>query len=538
MESGEVVAENDQSNPAEDPPPMSDPPKEVEISPPPILTPKARKKRFKAEKKVPKSRIPVPTSVYVSSAVRPGFLEDLSAQVYGDEGLRKRRGRRGDQAEQPFDYGPPGILHRRIRRGSSSELGDSSVELLGPVDTLETDESDAVEELLGEGVDIHRAESDIHSDIPPSQRKKKAYHKIREDEEVTRDHYLPPSSRISTGEKKSVTWHGDDGTGDSRTPSRSISKSPVQGGEIKTSILKTPSRSTATKKPAKKIGGNKLPIYEDTSGQSSGGEGKLPPPLKPDRRSETPEKIEQKLTEEGLSDAEAGARLLELCKKCDWYEVDGYLRYFEKRVRNGTSPDPKPLATLKDEASGLTPLMYAVKDSRIPIVDRMIEMGCSVNETNKDGLAPIHLAALHSREEVIRFLITKKADIAALTAKDKQNVIHLATTRRTGNSAAILRTFLNALPPEARLEPDGNGKVPIFVAVEKGLRSSCQELLMHQREEQLKLTCGDAGDTPLHAATRSKNLEICRILADSGSDVNLGNVSKPFEIKKIRPIWG
>ena len=35
------------------------------------------------------------------------------------------------------------------------------------------------------------------------------------------------------------------------------------------------------------------------------------------------------------------------------------------------------------QENGWTPLMYAVKDNRVPLADRMIELGCDVNARNK-----------------------------------------------------------------------------------------------------------------------------------------------------------
>lgn len=579
MESGERPPDKEDIAPPPENPPGGQ--TADEPSPPQPLIPPTTKKKGKPEKDVPRSRIPLPTSVNVGLGGRTGFLDDLSEQVYQDNGVRRRRRRRlvGRGEGDNLGYGPPGILHedRRLRRGSSSELGDSSIELLGPTGNLDTDESDGSEELLGEAGTIHLPAGSAMYPTKLPERKRKPYHvfSTSEDEVERREDRRRPSSKIGRREKKSVTWHRDDATEESRTPSRSISRSPVERAEKKVSILKTnmqpptPPRRVATTstaarqgevrpppsssrwggderrvstphKTVKKLGGSKLPIHEDTSGQSSGGEGKVTPapaaqapaapaPVAPanprpgsaSRSSVTPDKT----ADEGMTESEAGEKLLKFCKKCDWYGADGCLRFFERRVRSGKSSDPKPLADLKDEESGWTPLMYAIKESKISLCDRFIEMGCDVNAMTKDGLLPIHISALHGREETISFLIAKKADVTALTDKDKQSVIHLATTRTTGNTSTILRTFLNALPPEARLEPDGNKNIPIFQAILKGLRGSCQELLMQKAAEQLQLTSGRFGDTPLHLAIRKKNLEISKILTDAGAEVNAGNVS-------------
>lgn len=158
-----------------------------------------------------------------------------------------------------------------------------------------------------------------------------------------------------------------------------------------------------------------------------------------------PAELAEKLKVDEARDTAARMRLLQLCQSGDWYGVDGHMRYFEKRIQAGLTLNTKPLADLKDEGTGWTPLMYAIKDNRIPVADRLLDLGCDVNAVTKEGYTALHMSALHGKDDTIRFLLYKKADLTAVTDGKNQNVLHIACTRgQVGNSASILRIFLQA----------------------------------------------------------------------------------------------
>lgn len=558
-------------------PPVDDPPSHditEEMTLPPTPTPL----RTKPQKEFPKSRIPVPASVYLGVADRSGYLADLCEEIYvvddkeKEKERRRRRRRRGrseseesedsDRSEVD-DYGPPGILHEKRRkdkkkhlRRSSSELGDSSIELLGPSETLDTDESDGSEELLedGERGGRRRRAGSAYHRYP----EKRGHKKISKSKTVGDEDEDPkkPGRPASSKDAKSVDkLEGEEAEQMHPRLALAMGRMGALGqfgkfgkfGATAAAATAAPKggmdkwRVAVPQKGAKGKLDGKLPISEGAGDEMEVKliTGPIPPkegvslPKSPETLPDdiSPEKKDMKMREEAVRDATAGIRLLQLCQDCDWYGADGHVRYFEKRIRSGIMIDPKPLADVKDEVSGWTPLMYAVKDNRIPLCERLIELGCDVNGMSKDGFYPIHIAALFGREETIRFLIYRRAEITSLTDKENQSVIHLACTRRTGNNSAILRTLLCLMPPDARMEKDANGNIPIFLALEHGLRGACQELLAVQAQEQLQATTGELNETPLHIATRKKDLEICRILTDAGADVNKQNVSLKIEKK-------
>lgn len=73
-----------------------------------------------------------------------------------------------------------------------------------------------------------------------------------------------------------------------------------------------------------------------------------------------------------------------------------------------------------------------------------------------------------------------------------------------------------------------NGNIPLMLSVEVGNHGICRELLMVDAKEQLSVRRPDIRDTPLHIASRRKDIELMRLLIEKGAGVNLQNVRIPF----------
>ncbi|KAL1463243.1 hypothetical protein WDU94_015014 [Cyamophila willieti] len=226
----------------------------------------------------------------------------------------------------------------------------------------------------------------------------------------------------------------------------------------------------------------------------------------------------------GSSSRDGAARLLQQCQKNEWPPVDQVLKGLEKLVAAGTDDiNTQPLAGVADPITGMTPLMYAVKENRTSFVDRMVELGCDVCARNNENYNVLHLAALYSREDVVKLLLNKKGiNVSALGGPRQQTAVHLVCSRQTGTATSILRALLTTAGKEVRMTVDGKGKIPLLLAVEAGNQSMCRELLSTQTSEQLKATT-ISGDTALHLAARKRDLDMVRILVDYGTSVDIQN---------------
>ncbi|KAJ8936153.1 hypothetical protein NQ318_010564, partial [Aromia moschata] len=85
----------------------------------------------------------------------------------------------------------------------------------------------------------------------------------------------------------------------------------------------------------------------------------------------------------GANVRDAAQRILSLCQKGEWGSVDQILKSMEKSIANaGEDANTSPLAGVLDSTTGMTPLMYAVKDNRTSLIDRLIELGSDVGARN------------------------------------------------------------------------------------------------------------------------------------------------------------
>ncbi|XP_043580732.1 serine/threonine-protein phosphatase 6 regulatory ankyrin repeat subunit A isoform X1 [Bombus pyrosoma] len=226
----------------------------------------------------------------------------------------------------------------------------------------------------------------------------------------------------------------------------------------------------------------------------------------------------------GATSREAAQKLLGLAARGEWAPVDQLLKSLEKAVQSIGEDGPLlPLASIMDAATGMTPLMYAVKDNRTGLLDRMIELGADVGARNSDNYNALHIAAMYSREDVVKLLLSKRGvDPYATGGPRQQTAVHLVASRQTGTATSILRALLAAAGRDIRLKVDGKGKIPLLLAVEAGNQSMCRELLAQQAPDQLRATT-TTGDSALHLAARRRDIDMVRILVDYGATVDMQN---------------
>lgn len=140
--------------------------------------------------------------------------------------------------------------------------------------------------------------------------------------------------------------------------------------------------------------------------------------------------------------------------------------------------------------------------------------------SSQENYTALHMACMYSRDDVVKYLLTKQADVSILGGPKSQTCVHLAAGRMTGQTLQVVRELLKMCPRDVRMMPDLDGNIPLFVAIETGSINVCKELLTMDTEDQIRRL-------KVHEAVR---LHVCDISRNfyffpSASDASNGHMS-------------
>ncbi|XP_018587449.2 transient receptor potential cation channel, subfamily N, member 1 isoform X2 [Scleropages formosus] len=214
---------------------------------------------------------------------------------------------------------------------------------------------------------------------------------------------------------------------------------------------------------------------------------------------------------ESLSPA-SDQRPLQLALRGSWEALEHLLRTLDKG-------DPE-IAQV-DQESGLNVLMIAVKENRISVVVKLLDLGLNPNEQTTDGRTALHVAAAHSKEDIVKLLV-KKVDPNIQGGEKNQLPLHYAASQATG-AINVVQTLLKCSKKEARLVQDKDGYLPLFLAIEAGNMGTVKELLGALTEAQLTARRKENGDSALHISCRRRDVEMVKVLAEHGANVDMQN---------------
>ncbi|XP_039619512.1 ankyrin repeat domain-containing protein 27 isoform X2 [Polypterus senegalus] len=140
--------------------------------------------------------------------------------------------------------------------------------------------------------------------------------------------------------------------------------------------------------------------------------------------------------------------------------------------------------------------------------------GFEINVSNQDGFTPLHVAALHGRENLVSLLIAHGANINTENAHGATS-LHLAC--QNGNLQAV-RYLLGC---NAKMnKKDHFGNTPLIHAVLRGDHDTVKVLL----ESGASLNISNSqGNTALHEAARANIPLLVELLVNSGASVNVHN---------------
>jgi len=165
-------------------------------------------------------------------------------------------------------------------------------------------------------------------------------------------------------------------------------------------------------------------------------------------------------------------------------------------------------------------LYLAVQRGDIEQIERHIAWGSDINELDKDGLSPLHVAANKGRYVVVKLLLNSGANA---DAKDRNGNTPLSTALLAG------RIQIAELLKQKGASTDAN-QLLMQVVLQQASDRDVLALLVKWNADLNHTTKN--GQTPLAVAISQADLKMAKLLIRSGVDVNKPNREKvsPLEL--------
>lgn len=165
-------------------------------------------------------------------------------------------------------------------------------------------------------------------------------------------------------------------------------------------------------------------------------------------------------------------------------------------------------------------LRQAIREGDLEEVKEQIEADVNlVNEPfPRTGATPLILAANAGNAEIVKYLLSKGADINGKSRDNAWTVLHWALGGTGGDKASRKATASVIIAGKPRLDArDENGRTPLHHAVEKDFSVAVSALIKLGADANAR---DEFGRTPLHEAGRKNRSEIVAILAAGGANAN------------------
>ena len=90
----------------------------------------------------------------------------------------------------------------------------------------------------------------------------------------------------------------------------------------------------------------------------------------------------------------------------------------------------QPETILDKDKRGQNALHYCAENQNLNCIEQIIEADPDLlNQTDEEGYTPLHLAVISGNSSIVKFLISKGADVNAVD-NEKHSAIHWATGRK------------------------------------------------------------------------------------------------------------
>ncbi|XP_037536997.1 ankyrin repeat and death domain-containing protein 1B [Nematolebias whitei] len=156
-----------------------------------------------------------------------------------------------------------------------------------------------------------------------------------------------------------------------------------------------------------------------------------------------------------------------------------------------------------------TALHFAVAGKNNEAVQFLLQRRVKVDQKDKYGVAPIHLAAWFGSLEILKLLVQAGAE-QKVENEEGLNIMHCAAIN---NHTGIIEYIINDLQMKELDRDDQSGHRPFALAAEHGCVDMLQILMEPYNMATMKPN--QRGDTPLHLAARNGHLDAVQLLLQS-----------------------
>ncbi|CAK9293553.1 unnamed protein product [Gordionus sp. m RMFG-2023] len=224
---------------------------------------------------------------------------------------------------------------------------------------------------------------------------------------------------------------------------------------------------------------------------------------------------------------------IESSKRSDWNVVDNALRNvlsMFRKINPNIMHDTEitknikiqEILSISDKVTKQTLFHLALRDVKINIIKILVALGADVNQPDKENLRPLHYAAIHCKDDIIKLLLSKNADATIKGGPLQRLPLHFACCRNIG-AQTLVNSLVKVSGQSCRIEPDLEDCIPIYLATELGNIVVCKDLLSIQAKSQCNYAKKNTGDTILHLACRKRDATLIKIFLDAGAQIDMQN---------------
>eukprot|EP00736_Rhodelphis_marinus_P004760 Rmarinus@m.25053 len=221
------------------------------------------------------------------------------------------------------------------------------------------------------------------------------------------------------------------------------------------------------------------------------------------------------------------------------------IKEHDTRVVLNLLSGPNATTFLATREEGRSPMQWACTTGLVRVVERMLELGVSINEKDSYGMTGLNLACQNDQPEVASLLISKGADVCIQGEDGKSPLIwacskglsivavslidagalldvadkYLNTALHWAASRGLLDVVSKIVQKKASLDPQHNNKMtPLHFSCVKGHRAVAILLAKHGAATNIA-DCENR--LPLHYAVTSNMLDVAACLLDHGSPLDV-----------------